>query len=299
MAERIPQSVAYLVVFRAYLSADGTTPATGKTIAITISKNGATSFSNPAAGATNATEMASGFYKFTLATGDTGTIGPLAWRGTNVDINDAGDVLSVSAPPKVDVDTIKTNPVVNGGTVTFPTGATLASTTNITAGTIATVSGNVTGSVLGNVDGNVGGNVEGGLLGDVNGDIMGSVSQVIGNVSGDINGDVVGKVLGGGSSTITGVGVNAAIVAANDFATVVAQKLADIILRRNQVNVEGSANGDTLDKQSLYGIIQMMQESDTTTHLNKLTIFKRDGTTELGQITLTSDAAALPITGAH
>ena len=35
--------------------------------------------------------------------------------------------------PKVDVDTIKTNPVVNAGTVTFPTTATLASTTNITA----------------------------------------------------------------------------------------------------------------------------------------------------------------------
>jgi hypothetical protein len=32
-----------------------------------------------------------------------------------------------------DVDTIKTNPVVNAGTVTFPTTATLASTTNITA----------------------------------------------------------------------------------------------------------------------------------------------------------------------
>lgn len=32
-----------------------------------------------------------------------------------------------------DIDTIKTNPVVNAGTVTFPTTATLASTTNITA----------------------------------------------------------------------------------------------------------------------------------------------------------------------
>lgn len=44
-----------------------------------------------------------------------------------------------TATQKVDVDTIKTNPVVNGGTVTFPTTATLASTTNITAGTITTV----------------------------------------------------------------------------------------------------------------------------------------------------------------
>jgi hypothetical protein len=54
---------------------------------------------------------------------------------------------TIATTQKVDVDTIKTNPVVNGGTITFPTTATLASTTNITAGTIATVSGNVTGSV--------------------------------------------------------------------------------------------------------------------------------------------------------
>ena len=54
----------------------------------------------------------------------------------------AGDY-RVADTQKVDVDTIKTNPVVNGGTVTFPTGATLASTTNITAGTITTAT-NVT-----------------------------------------------------------------------------------------------------------------------------------------------------------
>jgi hypothetical protein len=47
---------------------------------------------------------------------------------------------TIAATQKVDVDTIKTNPVVNAGTVTFPTGATLASTANITGGTITTVS---------------------------------------------------------------------------------------------------------------------------------------------------------------
>ena len=40
----------------------------------------------------------------------------------------------------VDVQTIKTNPVVNGGTITYPTNATIASTTNISAGTITTAS---------------------------------------------------------------------------------------------------------------------------------------------------------------
>lgn len=50
---------------------------------------------------------------------------------------------TIATTQKVDIETIKTNPVVNGGTVTFPTNATLASTTNITAGTVTTAT-NVT-----------------------------------------------------------------------------------------------------------------------------------------------------------
>ena len=96
MAEIIPPNVAKLVEFRAYLTATGL-PATGKTIPITISKNGGASFSNPAAGATNATETASGFYKFTLGAGDTDTAGPLKWRGAEGTIHDVGDVYTVSA----------------------------------------------------------------------------------------------------------------------------------------------------------------------------------------------------------
>jgi hypothetical protein len=122
MAERIPQSVAYLAVFRAFLASDGKTPATGKTIAITISKNGG-AFGNPAAGATNATEISSGFYKFTLGTTDTGTAGPLAWRGAEGTINDAGDVLTV-VNPVLDVNVKYVNSVlVNGaGTTLNPWG---------------------------------------------------------------------------------------------------------------------------------------------------------------------------------
>lgn len=54
-----------------------------------------------------------------------------ATSGRSMGVDASGRVLS-------DVDTIKTNPVVNGGTFTFPTNATGASTTNITAGTITT-----------------------------------------------------------------------------------------------------------------------------------------------------------------
>lgn len=50
---------------------------------------------------------------------------------------------TIATTQKVDVNTIKTNAVVNGGTLTFPSNATLASTTNITAGTVTTAT-NVT-----------------------------------------------------------------------------------------------------------------------------------------------------------
>jgi hypothetical protein len=95
------------------------------------------------------------------------------WNGSNVASAAAGI-------PKVDVDTIKTNPVVNGGTITFPTTATLASTTNISAGTITTVSGNVNGSV-GSVTGSVA-------------SVIGAVASVTGNVGGNVVGSVASVV---------------------------------------------------------------------------------------------------------
>jgi hypothetical protein len=84
---RIPIGTAKRVLLKAYLESDHISAATGKTIAVTISKNGA-AFGNPSAGATNATEIASGWYYVDLSTTDTGTAGPLAVRGTNADIDD-------------------------------------------------------------------------------------------------------------------------------------------------------------------------------------------------------------------
>lgn len=72
-----------------------------------------------------------------LADANAVKIGPTG-SGTAQTARDIGASVLLASGQKVDVDTIKTNPVVNAGTVTFPTGATLASTTNITAGTITT-----------------------------------------------------------------------------------------------------------------------------------------------------------------
>lgn len=71
-----------------------TTPATGKTVAVTLSKNGA-AFANPNAGATNATEVSNGWYKFTNDTTDSNTIGDLVVRGTATGCDDTERVFSI------------------------------------------------------------------------------------------------------------------------------------------------------------------------------------------------------------
>lgn len=144
---------------------------------------------------------------------------------------------TIAVTQKVDVDTIKTNPVVNGGTITFPTTATLASTTNITAGTITTattatnltnaptagdftatmktsigtaVAASAVASVTGNVGGSVGSVV--GAVGSVTGAVgsvtgaVGSVTGAVGSVTGNVGGNVVGSVASvtGAVGSVTG-----------------------------------------------------------------------------------------------
>lgn len=72
--------------------------------------------------------------------------GGLYTRGTG-----AGQIAQdANGNVRVNVDTIKTNAVVNGGTITFPTNSTLASTTNITGGTVTTAT-NVTNVSAGGI----------------------------------------------------------------------------------------------------------------------------------------------------
>lgn len=84
---RIPQAVALRVALKAYLSTDHVSVATGKTLAVVISKNCA-AFGNPSGGATNATEISNGWYYVDLSTTDAGTLGPLIVRGTASGVDD-------------------------------------------------------------------------------------------------------------------------------------------------------------------------------------------------------------------
>lgn len=126
-------------MFKAYLSSDHVTEATGKTIAITISKNGG-AFGNPNAGATNATEVSSGWYKVTLDTTDTGTLGPIAIRGAVATIDDVGVLLQVVSATTGGLTNLDAAVSSRMATYTQPTGflaatfpsGTVANTTNVT-----------------------------------------------------------------------------------------------------------------------------------------------------------------------
>ena len=58
------------------LSSDHFSPATGKTVAVTLSKGGG-AFANPSAGVTNATEIGNGEYYVDLSAVDANTLGTL------------------------------------------------------------------------------------------------------------------------------------------------------------------------------------------------------------------------------
>lgn len=92
------QGAAAVVVGRGYLAADHVSTATGLSPVLTISKNGG-AFANPAAGASVMTEIEStGWYKFSLGTADTDTLGPLIVRGAVATMDNIEVVYQVEYP---------------------------------------------------------------------------------------------------------------------------------------------------------------------------------------------------------
>jgi len=88
----LKQSNAYTRMFLMVQSGDHTTPATGLTVTVTLSKAGG---AFAAAGGT-VTEVANGWYKIALTTTDTGTLGDLAYHctATGADPTDFVDQVS-------------------------------------------------------------------------------------------------------------------------------------------------------------------------------------------------------------
>lgn len=216
--ERIPQSATIRIPLQAYLASDHISPATGKTIAVTISKNGA-AYGNPSGGATNAVEIGSGSYYVDLSTTDTGTIGPLFILGTAATVDPINAIYNVvnanngglaalpdtacttnaslltsgtgtaqisAASGVVSADTTKLagQTVTAAAGVTFPTS--VASPTNITAGTITTAT-NLTNAPTA-------GDFTTAMKASLNAATPASVTGAVGSVTGNIGGNVAGSV---------------------------------------------------------------------------------------------------------
>ena len=77
-------------------------------------------------------------------------------------------------------------------------------------------------------------------------------------------------------------------------------KLADVLARRHTSAIETSGDGDALDINSLYGALAMLtgHKRDTTSNVDALTVYQSDGVTELAQVPLLTDVAAIPIVAA-
>jgi hypothetical protein len=120
MTRRLTPSTAYTVVFKVFLASDHVTPATGKTVAITLSKAGA-AFGNPAAGASSATEISGGWYKFALGTGDTNTIGDLVLVGTAA-LCDTADIVMTVGLMDANIEAVNAIPITGSGTGGSPWG---------------------------------------------------------------------------------------------------------------------------------------------------------------------------------
>jgi hypothetical protein len=211
----LKQSTAYTRLFKMISALDHFSLKTGLAPSVNLSKAGAV-FS---AAAGTVTEVGSGWYKVALTSADTSTLGDLAFYITAATADDTdfcdqvvanilGDTLpvnmtqilgtAVSAPATagildVNVKNIDNDAASASGTVTFPN-ATLASTTNITAGTITTVTNLTNAATAGDLTAtmktsvitavNVSTPVALYVTGDVGGNVQGNVNGSVGSVVG-------------------------------------------------------------------------------------------------------------------
>lgn len=138
---------------------------------------------------------------------------------------------TIKTTQKVDVDTIKTNPVVNGGTITFPSNATVATTTGAV--------GSVTGAV-------------------------GSVTGAVGSVTGAV-GSVTGAVGSVGAGGIAAASFAAGAVDAAALASDAAQEIRDAVFARAFSAAYGSYTFDELLKMMAAVLLAKASGLATTT----------------------------------
>jgi hypothetical protein len=99
------------------------------------------------------------------------------------------------------------------------------------------------------------------------------------------------------SNAISAMSFQASAITSTAIHSSAGNLIADHCRRRTQANVEASSDGDALSLGSEYGMIQQCQESNLVDNPGFQTVYKTDGTTELGQKAVTTDPSAEPVTG--
>lgn len=167
---------------------------------------------------------------------------------------------TIATTQKVDVDTIKTNPVVNGGTITFPTTATLASTTNITAGTITTVTTTTTATNLTNAPTNgdftatmktsigtaVAASAVASVTGNVGGNVTGSVGSVVGLTASNLDATVSSRLASASYTVPDNASVAAIKVTTDKFVFTVTNQVDANVQSINDATVQGDGTSGNL-----------------------------------------------------
>lgn len=217
---------------------------------------------------------------------------------------------TIATTQKVDVDTIKTNPVVNGGTITFPAGATLASTTNITAGTITTVTNLTNAPTSGDFTATMKTSVTtaataatptaAAVTGNVGGNVTGSVGSVVGLTASNLDATISSRLASASyTAPLSAAGTRTAIglASANLDTQLAALPTVSSILTTQMTESYASDGAAPTLAQALFLIQQQL--GDFSISGTTLTVKKLDGSTTAATFTLDSSSSptALARTG--
>ncbi len=213
-------------------------------------------------------------------TTDVPSVNTTKWNGTAV------ATPATAGIPDVNVKNIDNDAASASGTVTFPN-ATLASTTNITGGTITTVtnltnaptSGDLTSTMKTSVGTAVAASAVASVTGNVGGNVTGSVGSVVGavgSVTGDVGGNVVGNVTGNVGGNVTG-SVGSVTTVSDKTGYTLSNTGMDNLLTRAITEAYSTDGGTISIGTALYDLLATLQEfsiSGTTA-----TVKKRNGST--------------------
>lgn len=186
---------------------------------------------------------------------------------------------TIKTTQKVDVDTIKTNPVVNGGTITFPTTATLASTTNITAGTITTVTNLTNAPTAGDLTATMKTSVQ------TAADAAVTANTLVNAIAGYIDTEIA-------AIKAKTDNLPASPAAVGDIPTAVQN--ADALLNRDMST--GSDSGSPTVRTVRQALRVLRNKVDLVVSAGNMVVYKEDDSTSSWTAALTTSATAAPVT---